>query len=127
MPAGARSITGKRVRQPCQAGSANNSLHAVLKYALALEIQLTQVYFIGGIPFDTATVNSQSRLTSSMKKSAIRRASQLIKRSATGKGLTDGSKAGLRITEGYATFESWSKTNFSIGFVFPGPMRRDFR
>jgi hypothetical protein len=55
MPAGARSITGKRGRQPCEAGSANNSLHAVLQYALALEIQLTQVYFSGGIPFTKLT------------------------------------------------------------------------
>jgi hypothetical protein len=45
MPAGARSITGKRGQQPSEAGSANNSLHAVSQYALALEIRLTQVYF----------------------------------------------------------------------------------
>jgi hypothetical protein len=45
MPAGARSITGKRGQQPSEAGSANNSLHAVSQYALALEIRLTPVYF----------------------------------------------------------------------------------
>jgi hypothetical protein len=55
MPAGARSITGKRGRQSCEAGSAKSSLHAVLKYALAMEIQLTQVYFSGGIPFTKLT------------------------------------------------------------------------